>query len=157
MSSICLDGALFVHKISVFDDFGIEFNQLFALANLPISRFLDYLIASENFEEYMTALVEAFNPVAAENVMCTNTLSVSWEGYLFDCDFNQMLNLKGIWTRDPKQKSNQSDLKLKSGKCRAPPRVAVLHQGPKRMGKGLCLGNCSLRWSVCSVFNLGSG
>ena len=81
-------------KKALFDDFGIEFNQLFALANLPISRFLDYLIASENFEEYMTALVEAFNPVAAENVMCTNTLSVSWEGYLFDCDFNQMLDLK---------------------------------------------------------------
>jgi len=81
-------------KKALLNDFGIEFNQLFALANLPISRFLDYLIASENFEEYMTALVEAFNPVAAKNVMCTNTLSVSWEGYLFDCDFNQMLDLK---------------------------------------------------------------
>ena len=52
------------------------------------------LIASENYEEYMHNLVDAFNPVAAENVMCTNTLSVSWEGYLYDCDFNQMLALK---------------------------------------------------------------
>ncbi len=75
------------------EDFGIEFNQLFSITNLPISRFLDYLIASENYEEYMHSLVEAFNPAAAENVMCTNTLSVSWEGYLYDCDFNQMLEL----------------------------------------------------------------
>lgn len=75
-------------------DFNIDFHNLFAITNLPISRFLDYLIASENYEEYMHALVDAFNPAAAENVMCTNTLSVSWEGHLFDCDFNQMLELK---------------------------------------------------------------
>jgi len=75
-------------------DFGLVFNQLFALTNLPISRFLDYLIASENYEEYMTNLVNAFNPSAAKNVMCTTTLSVSWDGYLYDCDFNQMLGLK---------------------------------------------------------------
>jgi len=81
-------------KKALREDFGIEFNHLFTITNLPISRFLDYLIASENFEEYMHALVDAFNPSAAKNVMCTNTLSVSWEGYLFDCDFNQMLELK---------------------------------------------------------------
>ena len=76
------------------EDFDIDFNQLFTITNLPISRFLDYLIVSENYEEYMHTLVDAFNPVATENVMCTNTLSVSWEGYLYDCDFNQMLELK---------------------------------------------------------------
>ena len=81
-------------KKALMEDFGIEFNHLFTITNLPISRFLDYLIASENYEEYMRALVDAFNPAAAKNVMCTNTLSVSWEGYLFDCDFNQMLELK---------------------------------------------------------------
>ena len=81
-------------KKALKEDFDIDFNQLFTITNLPISRFLDYLIASENYEEYMHTLVEAFNPVAAENVMCTNTLSVSWEGYLYDCDFNQMLELK---------------------------------------------------------------
>ncbi len=81
-------------KKALREDFGIEFNQLFTITNLPISRFLDYLIASENYEEYMHALVDAFNPAAAENVMCTNTLSVSWEGHLYDCDFNQMLELK---------------------------------------------------------------
>ncbi len=75
-------------------DFNIEFNNLFAITNLPISRFLDYLIVSENYEDYMFALVEAFNPSAVANVMCTNTISVSWDGFLYDCDFNQMLDLK---------------------------------------------------------------
>ncbi|MCG7500950.1 arsenosugar biosynthesis radical SAM protein ArsS [Tenacibaculum sp. Mcav3-52] len=81
-------------KKALKEDFDIIFNSLFAITNLPISRFLDYLIASENYEDYMYSLVEAYNPMAVENVMCTNTLSVSWDGYLYDCDFNQMLNLK---------------------------------------------------------------
>ncbi len=81
-------------KKALHEDFGISFNSLFAITNLPISRFLDYLIASENYEDYMYSLVEAYNPMAVENVMCTNTLSASWDGYLYDCDFNQMLNLK---------------------------------------------------------------
>ncbi len=80
-------------KNALLDDFGIHFHNLFAITNLPISRFLDYLIASENYEDYMYQLVEAYNPSAVANVMCTNTLSVSWDGYLFDCDFNQMLEL----------------------------------------------------------------
>lgn len=75
-------------------DFNIDFHNLFAITNLPISRFLDYLIASENYEDYMFSLVDAYNPTAVANVMCTNTISVSWDGYLYDCDFNQMLNLK---------------------------------------------------------------
>lgn len=75
-------------------DFDIDFNKLFTITNLPISRFLEYLIASENYEDYMHSLIEAFNPAAISNVMCTNTLSVSWNGYLYDCDFNQMLDLK---------------------------------------------------------------
>ncbi len=75
-------------------EYDIDFNQLFTITNLPISRFLEYLIASENYEDYMQRLVEAFNPAAVANVMCTNTLSVGWDGYLYDCDFNQMLDLK---------------------------------------------------------------
>jgi radical SAM/Cys-rich protein len=75
-------------------DFGITFNNLFAITNLPISRFLDYLMISDNYEYYMNSLIEAYNPAAVENVMCTNTLSVSWDGNLYDCDFNQMLELK---------------------------------------------------------------
>lgn len=76
------------------DDFDIHFNKLFTITNLPISRYLEYLIASDNYEDYMYTLVEAFNPTAVKNVMCTNTVSVDWQGYLYDCDFNQMLGLK---------------------------------------------------------------
>ena len=81
-------------KNALLEDFGIQFNNLFTITNLPVSRFLDYLIASGNYEDYMYSLVDAYNPSAVENVMCTNTISVSWDGYLYDCDFNQMLKLK---------------------------------------------------------------
>jgi radical SAM/Cys-rich protein len=81
-------------KKALKEAYEIEFNRLFAITNLPISRFLEYLIASENYEDYMYRLVEAFNPAAVGHVMCTNTLSVGWDGYLYDCDFNQMLDLK---------------------------------------------------------------
>jgi len=81
-------------KKALKDEFNIDFHDLFAITNLPISRFLDYLIASENYDDYMYSLIDAYNPAAVENVMCTNTLSVSWDGWLYDCDFNQMLNLK---------------------------------------------------------------
>ncbi len=74
--------------------FDIDFNQLYAITNLPVSRFLDYLIQTENYEDYMRALIEAFNPGTIEGLMCRNTLSVSWDGFLYDCDFNQMLDLK---------------------------------------------------------------
>lgn len=74
--------------------FDIDFNNLYAITNIPISRYLDYLIASGNHESYMEKLVNAFNPAAAAGVMCRNTISVGWEGSLYDCDFNQMLELK---------------------------------------------------------------
>lgn len=74
--------------------YNIEFNNLFAITNLPISRFLDYLLQSGNYAEYMEKLVEAYNPSTVEGLMCRNTISVSWDGYLYDCDFNQMLDLK---------------------------------------------------------------
>ena len=81
-------------KKALLEDFGIHFHNLFTITNLPISRFLDYLIASENYEDYMYQLVEAYNSATLKNVMCRNTLSVSWDGFLYDCDFNQMLELK---------------------------------------------------------------
>lgn len=74
--------------------YNIQFNNLYAITNLPISRFLEYLVRSGNYENYMEKLVNAFNPAAAENVMCRNTISISWDGYIYDCDFNQMLELK---------------------------------------------------------------
>jgi radical SAM/Cys-rich protein len=73
--------------------YGIEFNNLYTITNLPISRFLEYLRESGNLEHYMAKLVGAFNPAAAVGVMCRNTLSVGWDGTLHDCDFNQMLEL----------------------------------------------------------------
>ncbi|WP_020570780.1 arsenosugar biosynthesis radical SAM (seleno)protein ArsS [Neolewinella persica] len=74
--------------------FGIVFNELYAITNLPVSRFLDYLIETGNYEEYMQKLVDAYNPSTVESLMCRNTVSVSWDGFLYDCDFNQMLDLK---------------------------------------------------------------
>ncbi len=74
--------------------YGISFNRLFAITNLPISRFLEYLIATENYDAYIEKLANAFNPAAAAGVMCRNTISIGWDGYLYDCDFNQMLELK---------------------------------------------------------------
>ncbi len=74
-------------------DFSIQFNKLYTITNLPISRFLEYLLESGNYESYMEKLVNAFNPVAATQVMCRNTISVGWDGLIYDCDFNQMLNL----------------------------------------------------------------
>lgn len=82
------------YKEALNQQYGIRFNNLYAITNLPISRYLDYLLQSGNYEKYMEKLVTAFNPVAAANVMCRNTISISWDGYLYDCDFNQMLDLK---------------------------------------------------------------
>jgi len=81
-------------KKRLLQQFGIKFNSLYTITNLPISRFLEYLMDSGNYQEYMDKLIQAYNPVAAANVMCRNTISVGWDGYLFDCDFNQMLDLK---------------------------------------------------------------
>lgn len=72
---------------------GVHFNRLFCLTNLPVGRYLDYLIASDNLEDYLSALCRSFNPAAVDNVMCLTTLSVGWDGSLYDCDFNQMLGL----------------------------------------------------------------
>ena len=60
---------------------------------MPISRFLEFLLESGNYEQYMERLANAFNPAAAASVMCRHTISVSWDGRLYDCDFNQMLDL----------------------------------------------------------------
>lgn len=81
-------------KKKLWERFQIKFNSLFTITNLPISRFLEYLLRSGNYDNYMEKLISAFNPVAAAGVMCRNTLSIGWDGFLFDCDFNQMLDLK---------------------------------------------------------------
>lgn len=82
------------YKKELFNTHGLVFNNLFTITNMPISRYLDYLIQSGNYDKYMHKLVNSYNPIAADNVMCKFTLSVSWEGYLYDCDFNQMLEMR---------------------------------------------------------------
>lgn len=80
-------------KRELFQRHGIRFNHLFTIANMPIGRFKDFLIKTGNYESYMQRLIAAYNPQAAAGVMCRYTLSVGWEGSLYDCDFNQMLEL----------------------------------------------------------------
>ena len=75
------------------EHFGIVFNRLFTITNMPIKRFLHLLERDGHYERYMQTLLDAFNPQAALGVMCRNLLSVSWDGQLFDCDFNQALEL----------------------------------------------------------------
>ncbi len=73
--------------------FDVVFNNLFTITNVPIARFLDWLRRSNNEEKYMQKLVSAFNPATIDNLMCRNLISVDWRGNLYDCDFNQMLEL----------------------------------------------------------------
>ncbi|HUR41923.1 MAG TPA: arsenosugar biosynthesis radical SAM (seleno)protein ArsS [Verrucomicrobiae bacterium] len=73
--------------------FGIEFNGLFTITNMPINRFKLHLEKSGQYDAYMEKLLAAFNPSAAEGVMCRSLISVSWDGTLYDCDFNQMLEM----------------------------------------------------------------
>jgi radical SAM/Cys-rich protein len=75
-------------------NFGVSFDRLFVLNNMPIARFLEWLQASGNLESYLQRLVNAYNPAAVDGLMCRNTLSVGWDGRLYDCDFNQMLDLE---------------------------------------------------------------
>ncbi len=82
------------YKKRLKEDFDIEFTQLYTITNLPISRFLDSLIEQNKLEEYMEKLVNAYNPEALDNVMCRDMISVGWDGGLYDCDFNQMLEMK---------------------------------------------------------------
>ncbi len=80
-------------KSELFRRHGIVFDRLLTITNLPISRYLEYLRTSGNLEAYMARLASAFNPSAASNVMCRTMISVGHDGTLYDCDFNQMLDL----------------------------------------------------------------
>jgi radical SAM/Cys-rich protein len=73
--------------------YGVVFNRLYTITNMPISRYLQYLIESGNLQGYMDKLAAAFNPAAMDGLMCRFTLSVGWDGRLYDCDFNQMIDL----------------------------------------------------------------
>ncbi|MBW4666966.1 MAG: arsenosugar biosynthesis radical SAM protein ArsS [Cyanomargarita calcarea GSE-NOS-MK-12-04C] len=81
-------------KAGLQENYGITFDRLIALNNMPISRYLEWLEESGNLVSYMELLVNSFNPGTISGLMCRNTLSISWDGRIFDCDFNQMLDLE---------------------------------------------------------------
>jgi radical SAM/Cys-rich protein len=100
----------FQFKRILLGEHNVHFNNLYTITNMPVSRFLDYLLTSGNYEKYMSKLVEAFNVSAAKGVMCRNTISIGWDGSIYDCDFNQMLELKV----DPDAPQHIMDFDLKS-------------------------------------------
>src|SRR5881628_1037140 len=94
--------------------FGITFNRLFTITNMPINRFLEDLHRSGQYEAYMEKLVTSFNPSAVDGLMCRNLISVNWDGRLSDCDFNQMLDLPV--EEDVPQTIQDFDLALLAGR-----------------------------------------
>jgi radical SAM/Cys-rich protein len=91
------------YKLQLKQQFGIGFNRLYTIANMPIKRFSEFLIRSGQQEEYMSLLVNHFNPATVENLMCRSLVSVGWDGKLYDCDFNQMKDIESpgkqtIWS-----------------------------------------------------------
>lgn len=81
-------------KKELWKNFQIKFNKLYTITNMPIHRFKEQLERQGTYEDYMEKLINSFNPAAAEGVMCRSLLSVSYDGKIFDCDFNQMLDLQ---------------------------------------------------------------
>ncbi len=82
------------YKRELWKQWGIKFNHLYTITNIPIGRFKQHLITTNQLEKYYKLLIDSFNPIAAENVICKSMVSVNWDGYFYDCDFNQMLDLK---------------------------------------------------------------
>jgi radical SAM/Cys-rich protein len=96
------------YKRELMAHWGIVFNKLYTITNLPVSRFAAYLRRTGEYERYMALLIESFNPATVAGLMCRNTVNVSWLGEVFDCDFNQMLGLQWkngkplfLWEIDP--------------------------------------------------------
>lgn len=81
------------YKDFLAEHFGIRFNQLFTITNMPIARFGSTLLSKGEFENYMNLLKDSFSAANLDGLMCLNQLSIDWQGYVYDCDFNQMLNM----------------------------------------------------------------
>ncbi|MES9958754.1 MAG: arsenosugar biosynthesis radical SAM (seleno)protein ArsS [Sedimenticola sp.] len=81
------------YKRQLFEKYGIRFNQLFTITNMPISRFGSMLLSKGEFHPYMQLLKESYSSCNLATVMCRNLISVDWQGYVYDCDFNQMLGM----------------------------------------------------------------
>lgn len=85
------------YKKKLLDEFGIQFNSLFTITNMPIKRFAHMLERDGLMEQYMQLLIDNFNPKAASSVMCAELVSIGWDGKIYDCDFNQMLDMPIGW------------------------------------------------------------
>ncbi len=81
------------YRVALRENYGIEFHRLYTITNMPISRFASWLKHEGRLPEYMSLLKDSFNPGTVTGLMCRNTINVSWRGEVFDCDFNQMMNL----------------------------------------------------------------
>jgi radical SAM/Cys-rich protein len=92
------------YKRELANRFGIVFNRLYTLTNLPIQRFGSMLVSKGQFDDYMKLLREAYSTENLESVMCRSLLSVDWQGYVYDCDFNQMLDLPMLIEGKPRPK-----------------------------------------------------
>jgi len=90
------------YKKRLGEQYGIEFNQLFTITNMPIKRFGSTLISKNQFNDYMATLRAAYQAANLENVMCRTLISIDWRGYVYDCDFNQMLNLPALINSKPR-------------------------------------------------------
>ena len=102
------------YKRELKEHFGIVFNKLYTITNLPIGRFAAYLRHNDKLDEYMDMLINAFNPATIDGLMCRNTISVGWRGEVYDCDFNQQLGLQWkngarifLWDVDPRKIDNR--------------------------------------------------
>jgi len=95
------------YKTHLNEHYDIEFNQLFTITNMPIKRFGSMLISKGEFKDYMKLLRDSYNSDTLGDVMCRSTLSVDWQGYLYDCDFNQMLNLPAPLGQKPRTHINE--------------------------------------------------
>ena len=99
------------YKQQLYNNFGIVFDDLFTITNMPIQRFADYLYRRDELIEYMDLLVRNYNPATIENVMCQNTVSIRYDGIIYDCDFNQQLDLpiltNGVTGSDINEESRQ--------------------------------------------------
>ena len=81
------------YRVQLGQRYEIQFNRLFTITNMPVSRFLDDLLRHKMYELYMQQLIDSFNPQTVDDLMCRTLVSVDWNGFLYDCDFNQMLDL----------------------------------------------------------------
>lgn len=101
------------YKVELKKNFNIEFNKLYTIANVPIKRYADYLKELGKYEEYMSLLVDNFNPEVCDKIMCKNLFSIAWNGQIYNCDFNQaedipiknktVWNIENFYIKDPIQ------------------------------------------------------